>query len=328
MAIPLDPENPDLGNVGGVGTPADIAFENAKKIAADAAAKRAEVKVPVIPEKSVVQQKVQQEVQPHPLAKYKNGYEALRALPDEQFKKFVDKNYDIPGIGYTTSKDPETGEQRIERVIENPADKPPEQQMMTIPQMEATTRARSAVVAEARLGVEGRRADAAERLAAAREKHLEEIDRLRIRPTTTVAINPQTNKEEYINTDGSFSGLTPGKKTNVNIARVQKMIDRVTGEGPTPNEVASIDEAANAIGYSYENITETVPGFWGPKQKSSWQLVRQEGRQGGVGQTPTQGESKVPAGGKDSFGFTVGETRKGQDGKNYQYKGNDQWQRQ
>ena len=319
MAIPLDPENQDLGNVGGVGTPADIAFENAKKIAAIAATKRKEAKIPSAPEKPVVQQKVQQDVQPHPLAKYKNGYEALRALPDEQFKKFVDKNYDIPGIGYSLNQ--ETG--KLDKIIENPADKPPEQQMMTIPQMQATASMRNAATSEARLGVEGRRADAAEKLAAAREKHLEAIDKGRVKPTATIAINPKTNKEEYINNDGSFSGLTPGRKpdasTNISIKRVSDMI-KAAGEEPQPNDVIAINEAANSIGYNYENVEETKPGrFYGTNTTSSWKLVKkEEGTGRGIGKNAV----------KDSFGFIVGEIQKGKDGKNYKYTGNDQWQRQ
>ena len=73
-------------------------------------------------------------VKSHPLAKYKNGYEALHDLTDEKFKKFVDNHPNIPGIGYVTPGKGTTG--KLQRIIENPEDKPPEPQMMTLKQAE------------------------------------------------------------------------------------------------------------------------------------------------------------------------------------------------
>jgi hypothetical protein len=62
----------------------------------------------------------------HPMEKKYNGdiYAALQAMPDEKFKRFVDKHKDaIPGIGYfqDTGPDGKTGTGAVTRIIENPA---------------------------------------------------------------------------------------------------------------------------------------------------------------------------------------------------------------
>jgi len=71
----------------------------------------------------------------HPLDKYPNVYEALRALPDDKFKKFIDEHGGIdrplvPGTGYVSTKkvNPEDGKEYevMQRIIENPADRPRE----------------------------------------------------------------------------------------------------------------------------------------------------------------------------------------------------------
>ena len=77
-------------------------------------------------------------VQAHPLDKYDNIYDALKALPDDKFRKYVDKYGDnTPGIGYITTIDPKTKKERIERITDNPANR---QEPMSLAEAEIATR--------------------------------------------------------------------------------------------------------------------------------------------------------------------------------------------
>lgn len=74
----------------------------------------------------------------HPLDKFNNIYDALRALPDAKFKKYVDTYGDnTPGIGYITTIDPKTKKERIERITEDPASR---QEPMSLGEAEIATR--------------------------------------------------------------------------------------------------------------------------------------------------------------------------------------------
>ena len=117
------PINNPIGGVGGQpvsSTPSDIAFENAgilarKKIAA------LPVQPPAIqPSISTSETPVEKH---HPATGTKDLWDYAARLSPDKLKEFVDKNENNPnlaGVGYITTKDPDTGKTRIQPVISRP----------------------------------------------------------------------------------------------------------------------------------------------------------------------------------------------------------------
>ena len=106
--------------------------------------------------------------------------EALRGMDDDEYKMFVDSNKHIPGIGYVENK-----EGRIERIIPSSSQSREEQSDLTPEQLHAMTgllnvqhQARAAAASEARLGIEGRRADLGDRRADLTEQRYADMTKL------------------------------------------------------------------------------------------------------------------------------------------------------
>jgi hypothetical protein len=97
--------------------------------------------------------------------RYASPREALNNMPDAEYKIFADANKHIPGLGYVIDK--ESG--KLQRII--PASRrQPELPEMNAEQLHAMTgilsamhQGRMAATSEARLGIEGRRADITEK---------------------------------------------------------------------------------------------------------------------------------------------------------------------
>jgi hypothetical protein len=106
--------------------------------------------------------------------------EAYRGMSDTEFKRFVDEHKHIPGIGYV-----ENEKGKIERIIpssfqsrEASPDLTPEQLQAMTGLLGVQNQARAAAASEARLGLEGRRADLADRRTALTEQRYADMTKL------------------------------------------------------------------------------------------------------------------------------------------------------
>jgi hypothetical protein len=84
--------------------------------------------------------------------------------------------------------------------------------------------------------------------------------------TGNVGINPKTGKEEYLMTDGSFSGTAPGSKPGVTETPIQK---RVTAKSVGDTEVViqtnkSKQEAQGKVDYFNQHAEKPYAYQWKP----------------------------------------------------------------
>jgi hypothetical protein len=111
------------------------------------------------------------------------------------------------------------------------------------------------------------------------------IDNSNSRITNSIGINPKTNKEEYLMNDGSFSGVTPGKKphdaSTLDTKRLADMISNATESGkkePSASDIELIGIEAAKHGYEFKPVTKTTKNRFLPdSEATTWQLVPKSG---------------------------------------------------